>query len=678
MIQYFPIVTGSLTVLGNINVSGSITTSGSITISGSITSASFASTASYWSGSITNASSASFAATASFVANAESASNAVAAQTASFVANAQTASYVLNAVSSSFASTASFVALAQSASNAVSAVTASFANNLTVAGTLTAQTLVVQTITSSVDFLTGSTRFGSTGSNTHQFTGSVSMTGSLAVVTNGTEFQVTSTGVNFGNVIGDAHSITGSVGISGSLTGVGANFSGAITANNNITAAGIIYGRTTNNFPTTGLGYYAIRTNNFDGERGGMTVQVSSATNTLTDALTINYLGAATFSSSVTAKVVEVVAGTSAVFTFAVDQQSTFAFGSLNGKRVGIIRDSTTSDNGLQFGYDTVDKTGVIAGAGTSAGCGIDFYTYNGSAWGNRMRVTKDGNVGIGTSSPSGKLMLYQSSAGNVTQNIVSNQGGATQVGINLSPSMTDTEAAANPAQASIYATDYNYSADIIFANKLTGAVGNALTERMRITSGGEVGIGATPTTGNRFWVRGSSSSGSDTAMFVQNSTPSTLFSIRNDGIITKPLQPSFRAGRSGNVNPGSNSVIIFNTTGGYGFNIGGNYSTSTGRFTAPIAGRYVFSTCVIWMSVGNSQSMDDAFTINVNGTTSSYSWRRATYISGTTGIGGYYTDFGTYMLNLSAGDYVTIVNRYDLTVHGNENYTWFAGYLVG
>jgi len=46
-------------------------------------------------------------------------------------------------------------------------------------GTLTAQTLVVQTITSSVDFVTGSTRFGSLSSNTHVFTGSVNITGSL-------------------------------------------------------------------------------------------------------------------------------------------------------------------------------------------------------------------------------------------------------------------------------------------------------------------------------------------------------------------------------------------------------------------------------------------------------------------------------------------------------------------
>ena len=81
--------------------------------------------------------------------------------------------------SASFADTASFVALAQSASNAVSAATASFANAFTVAGNLTAQTLVVQTITSSVDFVTGSTRFGSLSSNTHTFTGSVLVSGSV-------------------------------------------------------------------------------------------------------------------------------------------------------------------------------------------------------------------------------------------------------------------------------------------------------------------------------------------------------------------------------------------------------------------------------------------------------------------------------------------------------------------
>jgi hypothetical protein len=54
--------------------------------------------------------------------------------------------------------------------------------SITTPGTLTAQTLVVQTITSSVDFVTGSTRFGSLLENTHQFTGSVSVSGSGAFI----------------------------------------------------------------------------------------------------------------------------------------------------------------------------------------------------------------------------------------------------------------------------------------------------------------------------------------------------------------------------------------------------------------------------------------------------------------------------------------------------------------
>jgi hypothetical protein len=61
------------------------------------------------------------------------------------------------------------------------AATASYADNFTVGGTLTAQTINVQTITSSIEFNTGSTRNGALSSNTHQFTGSVLMSGSLTV-----------------------------------------------------------------------------------------------------------------------------------------------------------------------------------------------------------------------------------------------------------------------------------------------------------------------------------------------------------------------------------------------------------------------------------------------------------------------------------------------------------------
>jgi hypothetical protein len=66
-------------------------------------------------------------------------------------------------------------------SPAAYAVTASYADLFTVKGNLTAQTLVVQTITSSVSTITGSTQFGSSSINTHQFTGSVLVSGSLSL-----------------------------------------------------------------------------------------------------------------------------------------------------------------------------------------------------------------------------------------------------------------------------------------------------------------------------------------------------------------------------------------------------------------------------------------------------------------------------------------------------------------
>jgi hypothetical protein len=61
------------------------------------------------------------------------------------------------------------------------AATASYADNFTVAGTITAQKLVVQTITSSIIYSSGSNIFGNSLSNTQVFTGSMNITGSLNI-----------------------------------------------------------------------------------------------------------------------------------------------------------------------------------------------------------------------------------------------------------------------------------------------------------------------------------------------------------------------------------------------------------------------------------------------------------------------------------------------------------------
>ena len=179
-------------------------------------------TASYVAGTVhTVTNPATFATTASYVLQAVSSSFATLAQTsntASYVLNAVSASYATSALTASHAltspysglqgtvptwnqnttgtaATASYVAGANVAGNiagnaatstsASYAATASFANSFTVAGTLTAQTINVQTITSSIEFNTGSTRNGSLTTNTHEFTGSI-----LANSTNTNAFSV--------------------------------------------------------------------------------------------------------------------------------------------------------------------------------------------------------------------------------------------------------------------------------------------------------------------------------------------------------------------------------------------------------------------------------------------------------------------------------------------------------
>ena len=100
--------------------------------------------------------------------------------------------------------------------------TFTFNNNVTVTGTLTAQTLVVQTITASTEYSSGSNVFGNSLTNTQQLTGSVTVTGSLYVNNNSviTSNQTSSMSVlssSYANIASVAYSGTGS--FTGSLFG---------------------------------------------------------------------------------------------------------------------------------------------------------------------------------------------------------------------------------------------------------------------------------------------------------------------------------------------------------------------------------------------------------------------------------------------------------------------------
>jgi hypothetical protein len=147
------------------------------------------------------------------------------------------------------------------------------------------------------------------------------------------------------------------------------------------TANGLIYGRFSAGFPATGLGYYALKTNNLDGERGGLTIQVSNSTATLIDAVTINYTGAATFSSSV--------------------RTSSLTTATNSGSSVNITTNGQSGDSGtplvteLTFKGFNGNNNGriLVNDVSNSAQVGnMQFFTYNGGQV-SCMTLTQQGNA---------------------------------------------------------------------------------------------------------------------------------------------------------------------------------------------------------------------------------------------------------------------------------------------
>ena len=127
----------------------------------------------------------------------------------------------------------------------------------------------------------------------------------------------------------------------------------------------------------------------------------------------------------------------------------------------------------------------------------------------------------------------------------------------------------------------------------------------------------------------------------------------------------------------GSNGTLVFNTED---FDIGGNYITSNGRFTAPVAGVYwiCFSALSAGDSSGSSLSATNAIWIHLH--------KNGTEIPGT--VGHAYIASGNHqesihspnVLSLSASDYITVVVGSEY-VYTDASGRWdpvFQGYLIG
>lgn len=136
------------------------------------------------------------------------------------------------------------------------------------------------------------------------------------------------------------------------------------------------------------------------------------------------------------------------------------------------------------------------------------------------------------------------------------------------------------------------------------------------------------------------------------------------EGYVTVPLQPSFCVYRQSTQNISAGGVIIWDSTR---HNVGSCYNTSTGRFTAPIAGTYLFS------AINNTISTAGDMLIRRNGSN----------IAGVefdpSNSGGWLGLSIPIVLQLSQGDYVDVIMSTSIT-QGVEGNPWncFSGHLLG
>lgn len=138
------------------------------------------------------------------------------------------------------------------------------------------------------------------------------------------------------------------------------------------------------------------------------------------------------------------------------------------------------------------------------------------------------------------------------------------------------------------------------------------------------------------------------------------LMHIDSAGRVTMPYQPAF------SVHGYGANFVGLSVAGDVQLNVGGHFNNTNGRFTAPVAGNYLFT-----FSLTTEDTQSHFIDISLNGS------------AGTGVIGGLHLHYSTIYQNgsltaiypLSAGDFVQAKRRG--TGYAVYKAT-FAGYLVG
>ena len=150
----------------------------------------------------------------------------------------------------------------------------------------------------------------------------------------------------------------------------------------------------------------------------------------------------------------------------------------------------------------------------------------------------------------------------------------------------------------------------------------------------------------------------------TSDSAPSERLRISSTGQVTKPSQASFAAVNTSNGYSLNGAVFPFNSTT---HNIGSHFNTSNYRFTAPVAGRYLFTFYSIYNSSGQGR-----YEILINGAAD----QNGTRVHMNNHDSNWDNTSTCWILNLAANDYIQMYSQTNTGWHGNH-WQRFCGELL-
>jgi hypothetical protein len=567
---------GSNTFIGTEIISGSLTISGSGTpftlntdtleVTGSII------VTSGLTGSVFGTSS--YATTASYALNATTGAYANTSTSASYALNATTGAYANTATSASYALNATtFNGLASSifattGSNTfigTQTITGSVlqSGSFTTTGTIIAQTINVQQVTSSIVYSCGSNIFGTSISNTQQLTGSVGITGSLTIA--GASSATSYNGATiFGSTI--ACSPIGCFATSCATSFIGGTMSGTCI----IVSSKIIVGGTSGDIGTDLLrvkgtiitdnnaGYlgYSSAGNRFELAKisSGDEIVLGTSNSPGAVALISGTGQDLILRSNGTCERIRITsAGNVGIGTNSPNFKTHISTGDTTS-----ITQPTAGTYGLYIQQNSSGNVGglYIQDGASNSGNSIFVGDNNGAA---RFVVNTDGNVGIGIATPS-SILDVQSAASIIKLKSTTGTNSVYTNYENCSNFYVGTDSAAGGSFGKACAAVLWQ----VSCNSIVFATSN--TEQMRITGGGNVGIGTAFSginTASQLTIKASVADGNQIYIVQSNDDRGWRLNAKTDGHFY--LQSTYTSSNSnvlvarydtGNVGIGTSSPI--------------------------------------------------------------------------------------------------------------------------